>query len=140
MIELLNVSTLNYFFYSRAKLSMPQYLSMEAQSLLRCLFKRNPANRLGSGSEKGNEIKCHEFFGSIEFEKLLRKEVKPPYIPAPSDPHTHFHFQDKTKHTTTTTNTTTTTSSGVSCGSAQTTVKLDKGLFDRSIDTSCTVS
>lgn len=26
---------------------MPQFLSAEAQSLLRMLFKRNPANRLG---------------------------------------------------------------------------------------------
>lgn len=31
----------------RAKLGMPQFLSAEAQSLLRALFKRNPSNRLG---------------------------------------------------------------------------------------------
>ena len=31
------------------KLTMPEYLSPEAQSLLRALFKRKPANRLGSG-------------------------------------------------------------------------------------------
>lgn len=31
----------------RAKLGMPQFLSVEAQSLLRALFKRNPCNRLG---------------------------------------------------------------------------------------------
>jgi len=29
----------------KAKLGMPQFLSPEAQSLLRMLFKRNPANR-----------------------------------------------------------------------------------------------
>lgn len=33
----------------KAKLGMPEYLSPEAQSLLRSLFKRNPLNRLGSG-------------------------------------------------------------------------------------------
>jgi len=32
---------------TRAKLGMPQFLSPEAQSLLRALFKRNPLNRLG---------------------------------------------------------------------------------------------
>ena len=42
----------------RAKLGMPQFLSTEAQSLLRALFKRNPANRLGKqpllrGGEQG---------------------------------------------------------------------------------------
>lgn len=31
----------------RAKLGMPQFLTPEAQSLLRMLFKRNPTNRLG---------------------------------------------------------------------------------------------
>ncbi|GIX71574.1 ribosomal protein S6 kinase 2 alpha [Caerostris extrusa] len=34
----------------KAKLGMPQFLSAEAQSLLRALFKRNPANRLASVS------------------------------------------------------------------------------------------
>ena len=35
------------FVIFRAKLGMPQFLSAEAQSLLRALFKRNPLNRLG---------------------------------------------------------------------------------------------
>lgn len=38
---------LDVFLLYRAKLGMPQFLSQEAQSLLRMLFKRNPANRLG---------------------------------------------------------------------------------------------
>jgi len=33
--------------FNRAKLGMPQFLSPDAQSLLRMLFKRNPTNRLG---------------------------------------------------------------------------------------------
>ena len=41
----------------KAKLGMPEYLSPEAQSLLRALFKRNPINRLGSGKC----IKLHHF-------------------------------------------------------------------------------
>jgi p90 ribosomal S6 kinase len=43
----------------KAKLGMPQFLSQEAQSLLRALFKRNPANRLGAGMmmmTNGDEI------------------------------------------------------------------------------------
>lgn len=38
----------------KAKLGMPHNLSPEAQALLRVLFKRNPANRLGSGKCKKN--------------------------------------------------------------------------------------
>lgn len=34
----------------KAKLGMPMDISPEAQALLRVLFKRNPANRLGSGN------------------------------------------------------------------------------------------
>lgn len=85
----------------KAKLSMPQYLSVEAQGLLRCLFKRNPANRLGSGPGKGNEIKAHEFFASIDFDKLLARAVRPPYIPAPNDSvhstATMFHYNEKSQ-------------------------------------------
>lgn len=42
---------------SRAKLGMPQFLSTEAQSLLRALFKRNPANRLGKQPQlRGGDV------------------------------------------------------------------------------------
>lgn len=34
----------------KAKLGMPLNISPDAQALLRVLFKRNPANRLGSGT------------------------------------------------------------------------------------------
>ena len=61
---------------------MPQYLSCEAQCLLRALFKRNPANRLGSGPDEGNEIKSHSFFASIDFVKLYKKQITPPFVPS----------------------------------------------------------
>ena len=82
----------------KAKLSMPQYLSQEAQSLLRCLLKRNPSNRLGSGPEKGNEIKSHEFFASIDFDRLLARAINPPYVPAPTNDSTAsnvFRYDEK---------------------------------------------
>lgn len=61
---------------------MPQYLSSEAQSLLRALFKRNPINRLGSGPTEGEEIKTHSFFSTINFERLYNKEIDPPFVPS----------------------------------------------------------
>ncbi|KAI3388138.1 hypothetical protein SNEBB_001198 [Seison nebaliae] len=63
----------------RAKLPMPQFISKSAQSLLRALFRRNPMNRLGFKS--ASEIKNHEFFSSIEWNKLLAKEISPPFKP-----------------------------------------------------------
>ncbi|RMC12675.1 hypothetical protein DUI87_10199 [Hirundo rustica rustica] len=94
----------------KAKLGMPQFLSIEAQSLLRALFKRNPSNRLGTcafdqdiryvlpalaggaGFDGVEEIKRHPFFVTIDWNKLYRKEIKPPFKPAVGRPEDTFHF------------------------------------------------
>jgi len=65
----------------KARLQMPAFLSPEAQSLLRVLFKRNPANRLCSGPNSIEDLKNHQFFASINWEKLLKKQVSPPFQP-----------------------------------------------------------
>ncbi|KAK1891037.1 Ribosomal protein S6 kinase alpha-2 [Dissostichus eleginoides] len=76
----------------KAKLGMPQFLSHEVQSLLRALFKRNPANRLGAGPDGVEEIKRHRFFASIDWIKLYRKEMRPPFKPTVGRPEDTFHF------------------------------------------------
>jgi len=63
----------------KTKLQMPNYLSPEAQSLLRALFKRNPTNRLGSNSI--SELTSHPFFATVDWSELLKKEVTPPFQP-----------------------------------------------------------
>lgn len=65
----------------KAKLGMPAFLSPEAQSLLRALFKRNPTNRLGSGPNGIEDIKAHTFFSSIDWDQLLKKGTSPPFQP-----------------------------------------------------------
>ncbi|XP_046977897.1 ribosomal protein S6 kinase 2 beta [Vanessa cardui] len=79
----------------KAKLGMPSNLSEEAQSLLRALFKRNPHNRLGAGPNGIEDIKSHEFFASIEWDALLRKEVVPPFRPAVSRADDAFYFDSE---------------------------------------------
>ncbi|KAM6952880.1 LOW QUALITY PROTEIN: ribosomal protein S6 kinase alpha-6 [Lycodopsis pacificus] len=74
----------------KAKLGMPQFLSLEAQSLLRMLFKRNPANRLGAGPD-GVEEKRHAFF-SPSTNTLYRRELQPPFKPAAGKPDDTFCF------------------------------------------------
>nr|XP_032633891.1 ribosomal protein S6 kinase alpha-3 [Chelonoidis abingdonii] len=71
---------------------MPQFLSPEAQSLLRMLFKRNPANRLGAGPDGVEEIKRHLFFSTIDWNKLYRREIHPPFKPATGRPEDTFYF------------------------------------------------
>ncbi|XP_072546244.1 ribosomal protein S6 kinase alpha-1 isoform X5 [Salminus brasiliensis] len=79
----------------KARLGMPQFLSAEAQSLLRALFKRNPTNRLGSGPDGAEEIKRHAFFFTIDWNKLFRREIKPPFRPAVARPDDTFYFDSE---------------------------------------------
>nr|XP_023014547.1 ribosomal protein S6 kinase 2 beta isoform X1 [Leptinotarsa decemlineata] len=83
----------------KAKLGMPTNLSPEAQSLLRVLFKRNPANRLGAGPAGIEDLKKHEFFATLDFNALLAKKIRPPFQPAvcgPEDAYFDTEFTSKT--------------------------------------------
>lgn len=76
----------------KSKLGMPENLSPEAQSLLRALFKRNPQNRLGSGPNGIEDIKRHEFFATIDWDALVQKKVRPPFVPSVSRADDTFYF------------------------------------------------
>ncbi|KAJ3594048.1 hypothetical protein NHX12_006380 [Muraenolepis orangiensis] len=76
----------------KAKLGMPQFLSPEVQSLLRALFKRNPTNRLGAGPDGVEEIKKHRFFSPVDWNRLYKREVRPPFKPTAGRPEDTFHF------------------------------------------------
>eukprot|EP00698_Gefionella_okellyi_P006075 TRINITY_DN15541_c0_g1_i1.p1 TRINITY_DN15541_c0_g1~~TRINITY_DN15541_c0_g1_i1.p1 ORF type:complete len:377 (+),score=64.45 TRINITY_DN15541_c0_g1_i1:36-1166(+) len=69
----------------QGELKFPPYLSSEARSLLTGLLQRDPALRLGGGVSDGEEIKSHPFFDWINFNKLLKKEVVPPWKPDVTD-------------------------------------------------------
>ncbi|XP_047990075.1 ribosomal protein S6 kinase 2 beta isoform X2 [Leguminivora glycinivorella] len=79
----------------KAKLGMPSNLSEEAQSLLRALFKRTPQNRLGASPNGIEDVKNHEFFASIDWDALLKKEVIPPFRPAVSRADDAFYFDSE---------------------------------------------
>jgi hypothetical protein len=81
----------------KAKLRMPEFLSADAQGLLRALFKRNPANRLGASGVQ--EIKTNSFFSSIDWVKLFNKEIMPPYQPAVHADETYYFDREFTSRT-----------------------------------------
>jgi serine/threonine protein kinase len=83
----------------RAKLRMPEFLSPEAQMLLRALFKRNPANRLGAGPSGSAEIKMHPFFSKIDWLKLMRRELDPPFQPTVHADETYYFDREFTSRT-----------------------------------------
>ena len=40
-----------------------------------------PRKRLGGGEGDADELKNHPFFSPVEWEKLMNKEIKPPFKP-----------------------------------------------------------
>jgi len=62
-------------------LYIPAFISREAESLLKGLFKRNPHHRLGHGSNGAQEIKDHPFFASIDWQRLYERKIAPPFKP-----------------------------------------------------------
>ena len=64
-----------------SKLELPPSLSSDAKNLLRGLLTKDPTKRLGSGESDVEDIKRHPFFKSIDWGKLQRGEVNPPWRP-----------------------------------------------------------
>ncbi|KAM3717149.1 Serine/threonine-protein kinase [Dirofilaria immitis] len=59
----------------------PSKLTAPARALLTGLLVKDPNQRLGGGPDDAQEIMQHEFFNNIEWEKLYRKEITPPFRP-----------------------------------------------------------
>ena len=56
-------------------------MSYDARDLLKKLLKHNPVERLGSGPGDMADIQAHPFFSSLDFDKLMRREVEPQFKP-----------------------------------------------------------
>ncbi|XP_069497841.1 serine/threonine-protein kinase N2 [Ambystoma mexicanum] len=59
----------------------PRFLSTEAISIMRRLLRRNPERRLGASDKDADDVKKHHFFRQIDWNALLAKKVKPPFVP-----------------------------------------------------------
>nr|XP_004653722.2 serine/threonine-protein kinase N2 isoform X2 [Jaculus jaculus] len=59
----------------------PRFLSTEAISIMRRLLRRNPERRLGAGEKDAEDVKKHPFFRLIDWNSLMDKKVKPPFVP-----------------------------------------------------------
>jgi serine/threonine protein kinase len=56
-------------------------LSNHAQSVIRGMLDRTLVSRLGSGAAGIDGVKTHPFFGAVDWDALMRREVKPPFRP-----------------------------------------------------------
>ncbi|XP_041768748.1 uncharacterized protein LOC121591817 [Anopheles merus] len=60
---------------------IPENLSPEATDFIRRLLVKDPKRRLGSGKGDASELKSHPFLRSINWSRLVRKQIEAPYPP-----------------------------------------------------------
>ena len=60
------------------ELKVPNFVSKEAEELLKRLLERNPNKRLGGGGRDAAEIKEHPYFKDVDWKKVYEKKIKPP--------------------------------------------------------------
>jgi serine/threonine protein kinase len=78
-----------------APIPLPKYLSKDARSVFLGLLERDPKRRLGSGPADAEEIQSHAFFKSIDFDKMVKKELKVPYKPKVADEMDTSHIEEE---------------------------------------------
>lgn len=59
----------------------PRTLSLEAIALMRRLLRKNPERRLGSSERDAEDVKKQAFFRHVNWEQLLLRKIKPPFVP-----------------------------------------------------------
>lgn len=59
----------------------PRFLSNEAVTIMRRLMRKNPDKRLGSSEADAEDVKKQAFFRTLNWDDLLTKRLKPPFVP-----------------------------------------------------------
>ena len=80
----------------RSKLSLPFFMSADAKDLLTRLLRKKPKERLGARMPKDLQlIKSHRFFRKIDWKKLEKRQVEPPFKPIITDPELAENFSNE---------------------------------------------
>nr|XP_023439850.2 serine/threonine-protein kinase N3 isoform X1 [Dasypus novemcinctus] len=61
--------------------SYPHFLSVQGLELLQKLLQKSPERRLGAGEQDAEEIKTQPFFRTTDWQALLARTVRPPFVP-----------------------------------------------------------
>ena len=72
--------------------SFPRSLSKEAISIIKGFLTKNPNRRLGSGETGEQDIRDHVFFKYIDWIKLFKLEIQPPFKPKVKSKRSHENF------------------------------------------------
>ncbi|XP_064615930.1 serine/threonine-protein kinase N2-like isoform X2 [Liolophura sinensis] len=73
----------------------PRFLSTDAISIMRRLLRKNPQRRLGASERDAGDVKKQDFFRDINWDDLLKRKVKPPFIPTVRHPEDVSNFDEE---------------------------------------------
>ena len=59
----------------------PRCLSLDAIAIMRRLLRKNPERRLGFSERDAEDVKKQPFFKNVQWEDLLLRKTKPPFVP-----------------------------------------------------------
>lgn len=62
-------------------IAYPEYMSPAVKDLLSGLFQKDPEMRLGSDPNGSENIKTHYWFRDMNWDALISKQIRPPFIP-----------------------------------------------------------
>ncbi|XP_057576917.1 serine/threonine-protein kinase N3 isoform X3 [Hippopotamus amphibius kiboko] len=65
-----------------AEAPYPRFLSVQGLELIQKLLQKCPEERLGAGERDAEEIKTQPFFRTTDWQALLARAVRPPFVPA----------------------------------------------------------
>ena len=69
----------------KKKIIYPSWIEENAKDLIANLLSIDPNKRLGNGINGADNIKKHPFFNNVDWDKALKKQLKPPFIPKVED-------------------------------------------------------
>jgi serine/threonine protein kinase len=67
------------------KLEYPRNLDASARDVCSRFLVRDPSKRLGSDAKGADGIRAHPFFAEIDWDKLSKREIPPPFAPKRSE-------------------------------------------------------
>ena len=62
-------------------IQFPKDMNKDDVDLILKLLTIDPNKRIGNGTKDAEEIKAHPYFQDVDWDKYLKKEIKPPFVP-----------------------------------------------------------
>ncbi|XP_055854774.1 protein kinase C, eye isozyme [Episyrphus balteatus] len=63
------------------KVIFPKHFTEDARAVCNGFLTKKPENRLGSGSTARYDIRTHNFFKDVDWDKVNGRELEPPFVP-----------------------------------------------------------